>query len=263
MGAQFEPFSLTPELLNGFLQSQIEKGCKRDTIRKYRMALEQLHDFLPPDEALTPEALERWQDRLKEEGYSAASIQNRVSVVNSLLRYLGYGGLATREPAGEKTAMPVPTRKEYLRFLTAVRNGGREQDYLLVKVFASIDIRVRELPLLTVEACGQGYIPLSQGKKAPIPTALRRELLGYAGRNDIHSGPVFVTRTGQPLDRANIAHTIHDLAENAGMEPEKFCPSALHRMYQNTWNELQESLLPLCMQAYDNLLDMEQAVAGW
>lgn len=256
MDATFEPFRLTQELLTSFLQSQIAKGCKRETIRKYRTALEQLMEFLPPGQELTPEALEEWRACLKDSGYSNSSIQTRISAVNSLLRFQGYG-LVAREPAQEKTSMPVPTREEYIQFLSFVKKSGRESDYLIVKVFASVDLTVSELSLLTVEACHQGYVRVTQKRTAVIPTGLCRELLAYAGRNAIHSGPVFITRSGQPVDRTNVVHVIHDLAVSAGLEPEKFCPSALRRMCQATWSDVQEKLMPLCLQAYNNLLDTE------
>lgn len=259
MSAQFEPFSLTQELLTSFVQSQIAKGTKRDTIRKYRTSLKQLMDFLPPGKELTPEALEEWRACLKDSGYSNSSVQTRISAVNSLLRFQGYG-LVAREPAQEKTVMPVPTREEYIKFLIIVKNSGREQDYLVVKVFASIGLTVSELGLLTVESCQQGFVDLPQKRKAVVPTGLGKELLGFAGRNDIHSGSIFVTRNGVPVDRTNVVHIIHDIAANAGLEPEKFCPSALRRMYLATWNDVQEKMMPLCLQAYNNLLDTEQAM---
>ncbi len=72
-----------------------------------------------------------------------------------------------------------------------------------------------------------------------------------------------MTRSGGRMDRSNIANSIHRLAVRAGMEPEKCCPSAMHRACLTTQKELMERLMPVYRQSYENLLDTEQTVVGW
>ena len=91
------------------------------------------------------------------------------------------------------------TRSEYLRLLSTARALRQERVYLLIKLFTSTGLPVHELEQVTVEAAGEGVL-LLPGEAMPqrLPDCLRRELLDYARRQGISSGPIFVTRTGRP-----------------------------------------------------------------
>ncbi len=170
---------------------------------------------------------------------------------------------ASREWAEPDENVPVMTRAEYLQFLVAVRSMGTEKGFFLVKVFASVDVSIGELSCLTVESCRERAIRFPGGKQSVIPSCLQTELLQYAERHKIAGGPVFVTRTGNPLDRSNIANAIRVLARRAGLDAKKCCPKALHRVYLTTQKELMERLMPVYRQTYENLLDTEQTVVAW
>ncbi len=255
---------MTEELVEQFLQKMQEKGCKAETVRAYQRSLEELYAFLPEDKKITEQILNFWKASLREQGFSDSTVNLRVSSVNGLLRYCGAKKTGMLRTATAHSAeRPEPTRGEYLRFLSYVRKYGSEQDYLLVKLFATVDLNLRELSNLTVEACQEGVILLSPMRQILIPPCMQDELLAYIERNHLAEGAVFVTKGGNLLDRSNITHSIRHLAEKSGMDPEKCSPSALHRMYQATRSDIGQRFLPLYLQAYDSLLNTEQTMIAW
>ncbi len=258
------PLMMTPQLKAQYINSLKAGGRQKQTIRTYRHSLEELYDFLPANKEIKKDTMSEWKEQLKREGYSDSTVNIRLTAVNGFLRYCGREELATvHERIAADEFMPELTRAEYLQFLSRVREIGSEKYYFMVKVFASVDITISELDCLTVEACREGAVHLQDDKTASIPVCLSEELLQYAERHGITEGPVFVTRSGKHMDRSNIANSIHRLAEQVGMEPAKCCPSALHRVYLTTQRELMDSLIPVCRQSYEHLLDTEQMVVGW
>ncbi len=258
-----ESVRLTRKLQEQFLNSIEAKGRKEQTVRAYRRSVEELYDFLPEDKRMTARSIEEWRECLKTRGLSDSAVNQRLTAVNSLLKYCGMKGLTASLERIDTEEQPEMSRDEYLHFLSAAKAAGREKEYFLIKVFACTAIGVGELDGLTVEACREGAVQLGEGPGAPIPGSLQKELLGYAERHGIDGGPVFVTKKGRPMDRSNIAKSIRSLAESAGMDSEKCTPRALHRLYLSTQDRIREEIRPIEQQAYESLLYTEQTVVAW
>ncbi len=255
---------MTDELIEQFLRRMQDKGCKTETIRAYQRSLDELYTFLPEDKKITEKILNYWKVNLREQGFSDSTVNLRVSSVNGLLRFCGAKKTGIiRTTTARSAERPEPSRGEYLQFLGYVRENGSEQEYLLVKIFATVDLNLRELASLTVDACREGVIRLSPVREAIIPSCMQDELLRYIERNHLTAGAVFITKGGNLLDRSNITHAIRHLAEKSGMDPEKCSPSALHRMYQATKSDIGQRFMPLYLQAYDSLLNTEQTMIAW
>ncbi len=258
------PVVLTKQLLEQFLESLKDSGRQKQTIRTYRHCIEELYEYLPPDKEIHADTLKEWKKYLKDCGYSDSTVNIRITAANVFLRFCEREELAAaHEHIAPDEAMPEMTRTEYLEFLSAVREMGSAKYYFMIKVFANVDVGIGELQYLTVEACREGLIHIPDGKTASIPACLREELLQYADHEKISEGPLFLTRTGTLPDRSNITNAIHRLAVRAGMDPEKCCPSALHRVYLTTQREIVDQVRPIFIQSYESLLNTEQAVVGW
>ncbi len=256
--------TMTPMLLEQYINSLKAGGRQEQTIRTYRHSMEELYEYLPPDKEIHSDTLKEWKKYLKECGYSDSTINIRITAANVFLRFCGREELAAaHEHIVPDEAMPEMTRAEYLNFLAAVREMGAARYYFLIKIFASVDVGIAELKYLTVEACREGMIHIPDGRTALIPACLKEELLQYAASQNITEGPLFLTRTGTLPDRSNITNAIHRLAVRAGMDPEKCCPSALHRLYLTAQREIIDQVRPIFCQLYEGLLDSEQMVVGW
>ena len=259
---------LTPESIDGYLEHLRSVGRVQGTLDSYRRKIGRLYQTLPEDDkSIRRDTLPWWREKLAEEGCSAAGINQFVLVVNGYLGYMGARDLQVtdRLESAEEPQLEL-TRSEYLRLLSAARVLGREQAYLLVKVFGNSDLPVQELSRLTVEAARAGMIGISRRCSKEIirfPDAVCRELLDYAGRQGIRSGPIFLTRAGKLIDRTYAAQSIRRLCPAAQVPEEKGNPRCLRKMYQATREGIERNVALLVERAQERLLEEEQLTVGW
>lgn len=259
---------LTPESIDGYLEHLRSAGRTEGTLETYRQRLEQLYQALPGDsKSIRRDTLIWWREKLVEAGRSAAGINQYIIVINGYLGYMGARDFQVIDRL-EGNDKPVPdlTRNEYLRLLSAARILGREQTYLLVKVFGNSDLPLQELPSLTVEAARAGMIHVAHRCSSEIirfPNALCQELLDYARRRGIRSGPIFLTRTGNLIARNNVTAAIRQLCAAAQVPEEKGSPRCLRKMYQATREGIERNVALLVERAQDRLLEEEQLTVGW
>lgn len=259
---------VTMDQIEAFLRSLELRERTAGTIQSYGRSLLQFYQALPADKRLDRESLARWRDNLLAEGYTVRTVNAALSAVNSFLAFLDLREyqLSQQIPPTADACRPELSRGEYLRLLSAARALGKERAYLLVKVFAVTGIPVHELPCLTVEAVRDGSgVTVSEGvrRSAPIPAVLRKELLDYIGRLGLISGPVFVTRNGNPLTRIAVTTAIQSLARDARVSPEKCNPRCLRRLYQSTMSGIEAGVRLLVEQTHERLLEQEQLTIGW
>ncbi|MCI8419038.1 MAG: site-specific integrase [Oscillospiraceae bacterium] len=259
---------VTNELIDSFLKELAGKGRRPASVRAYQGVLAGLFDDLPGDKLLTENTAGEWRQHLKDKGYSPRTVNTRLSVLNSFLGYLGrrewqYTDALT---APAKDIQPELTRSEYLRLLQAAKHLGRERTYLLIKTMGGAGVRLQELGQLTVEAVRRGGVQAEHygcKRQIRLPILLRDELIAYAGREGIDSGPVFVTKEGSPMLRSSVWNSVNSVASTARVQPEKANPRCLQRMYQTTYQGVWDNVAALTEQAYQRMLEEEQLTVGW
>ena len=172
-----------------------------------------------------------WKAHLVERGYAPASINAKLSALNSLLEFLGLGGCRVKflrvqrrlfRDAGREL-----TKAEYQRLLDTAHRLGQERLGLLVEAMGATGIRVSEVRYLTVEAARQGKAEISlKGKIRTIllPGKLCRKLLQYAQKQKTASGAIFRTKSGKELGRRQIWAEMKRLCGHAGVDPRKVFP---------------------------------------
>ena len=84
----------------------------------------------------------------------------------------------------------------------------------------------------------------NKGKRRSIflSEKLCRLLKSYLKRNGITAGPVFVTRSGRPLDRSNIWRDMKVLCKSAGVKPDKVFPHNLRHLFARTFYTQEKDL---------------------
>ena len=257
---------MTREQIEDYVAHRQGEDRTSESIQKYARDLDALYRFLPEEKRIYPETLSQWRGSLLGEGYAPRTVNSMVSVANSFLKWLGHRELQLTGQLNIAYDQPELTRNEYLRLLSAARHLNKERTYLLVKVFTTVNITVLELPRLTVEAVGGDQVEFTaNGVRylAAIPSCLRDELLDYARRSCIASGPIFVTRTGKPLGRTAVTAYIQSLAQTARVAPEKCNPRCLHKLYQSTMDGIEAAVRVLAEQSHERLLEQEQLLVGW
>jgi integrase len=140
-------------------------------------------------------------------------------------------------PCEKPPETPALTWTEYLRLLETARTLEDKRSYLFVKLFCNTEIRIRELPNVTVETVNAGEMTTGS-KKSPtrllFPSALRAELLDYASGAGIRGGSLFVRRNGNPLNHSEILLMIVKLFKKAGVPRNKATSKALRQFYRTT-----------------------------
>ncbi len=258
-----EGLVLSPELIQEFLDSLAGSGCMAETLTSYRRRLEQLRRYLPEDKRILTGTLEAWRNSMIEQGYSNSTVNICTSAANGLVSYCGHRELQIeKQLKREHGIQPELTRSEYLRLLSTARALGKEREYLIIKVLGSTGVNLLDLPRLTVETAQSGTTVLS-GALLVIPKCLCMELLDYAKRQGISSGPIFVTKTGNVIQRTNVTKLIQGLCQDARVDEKKANPRCLKKLYQATQAGIRANLSLLMEQTYDRLLETEQLAIGW
>ena len=260
------------EILKGFsipafLNDEKNSSWNPDTRRGYGICLQNLLEFSarhgPPDR----ENLKLWRQELQS-NYSWRSVNRYLAAANNYFRWCDRLDLIQehcRPETPEEPAAPL-TRAEYLKLMGTARRQGQQRIYLLTKLFVTTGIPVQCLDQVTAELVRKKDGTINHhGNKEPFycPEVLRKELLEYMALQGIYRGPVFITRSGHPLDRSNLCRSLQELCRQAGVPESKGNPRSLRGLYKETQTEIRETVERLQRKIYDQLLETEQMTIGW
>lgn len=141
------------------------------------------------------------------ERYAVASVNSMLSALNCWLDFIGRGDcrvkILKRQQRMFRAAEKELSKKEYERLLQAAKHKPRL--YLLMQTICATGIRVSEHRFITVEAARRGFAEVKlKGKLRTVflPRTLCKQLLRYARDRRIKSGSIFITASGEPLDRS-------------------------------------------------------------
>ncbi|WP_337400604.1 tyrosine-type recombinase/integrase [Congzhengia sp.] len=140
------------------------------------------------------------------------------------------------------------TKSDYEKLLKAALNKGNERLFYLMQTICSTGIRVSELKFITVEAIEsrEAFINCKGKMRVVMLTKqLCKILKEYVKRNKIKRGPIFVTRTGRPLNRSNIWADMKKLCESAGVSKDKVFPHNLRHLFAKTYYSLHKDIVRL------------------
>lgn len=170
--------------------------------------------------------------------------------LNSFLRYLGLSEYTAKHIRVQKKIFCAEekelTKSDYLQLLKASKKNVRLN--LVLQTICSTGIRVSELQYFTVEAVKLGEITVdckSKTRTILIPGKLKAALVRYAKQQHICSGPIFVTRTGKPLNRSSIWAAMKQLCASAGVLPTKVFPHNLRKLFARTFYAVAKDIAKL------------------
>ena len=193
-----------------------------------------------------------WRDSLVRRGYSASSVNAMLAAVNGYQECCGNpGGKAKPLKCQHRVFCDAGrelNRAEYFRLLQAARETGRKRTLLVLQTLCATGIRVSELMYITAEAVHRGRASIRcKGKCRDIllPARLCKRLERWCTRQHIHSGPVFVTRSGRPLDRVTVWKEMKALCKRAGVAREKVFPHNLRHLFARTFYKIEKNLSKL------------------
>jgi site-specific recombinase XerC len=153
------------------------------------------------------------------------------------------------------------TRDEYLRLLSTAKKNKRDREYLFVKAFTLVGLKVSEVQDFTVELIKEGVVPFESSREylveRKIPKSFKKELLAYAKKNNIESGPIFITRSGKLIERTKITSNLKVLCQDSGVSPEKVTPRAMRNLYFETVEIVHQKMIKEMTKNYLELVEKE------
>lgn len=241
---------ITGEQIQGYLHMLREQERADQTIKKYAHDLSALAMWLNGRE-LNKENLITWKQYLITR-YAAASVNAMLAAINGFLSFTGYSELKVRPVKIQRqifcSTEKELTKAEYFRLIAAAKKKGNERLALVIQTICGTGIRVSELQFITAEAVRTGRAEVyCKGKRRSIllPKDLRKSLTTYLRVKKRTAGPVFLTKTGKPLDRSNIWRDMKALCKNAGVAPAKVFPHNLRHLFARTYYSLEKDILRL------------------
>ena len=184
--------------------------------------------------------------------YAPSSANAALAAVNGFLRFWGFESCCVKPFKVQKQVYCSEekelTREEYVRLIKAAIEKSSERLALLLETICATGIRVSELPYITVEAVARGEAVVHcKGKTRTVflPAALQKKLRRYMQSQKIQSGPVFITRTGKPMNRSNIWREMKALCERANVAPSKVFPHSLRHLFARTFYSIDHDVAKL------------------
>ncbi len=220
------------------------------TVEKYIRDIEAFFRYLNGSE-VTKESVVEYKALLVE-NYAPGSVNSMLSSLMSFFSFLGWNELKVKSLKIQRRIFDSEEKElrkaEYQRLLQAAKAKQNERLYLLLQTVCSTGIRVSELKHITVEAVMHGKAEIScKGKRRTVflPDKLCKMLKRYIRERKILSGPVFVTKNGNPLDRSNIWSDMKKLCATADVSEKKVFPHNLRHLFARTYYSLQKDVVRL------------------
>ncbi len=182
--------------------------------------------------------------------YAPASVNAAISSLNSFFSFIDRHECRVKAVKIQRQIFSSSDREliktEYERLLSAAKKKRRL--YLLMQTICSSGIRVSEVRHITAEAVKNGYAVIEGKRKLRkifLPKALCKMLKIYINQQRINSGPIFITKSGRPLDRSNIWAEMKKLCKTAGVARQKVFPHNLRHLFARTYYTIQKDIVRL------------------
>lgn len=242
---------ITRDAVQNFKQYLWEEEKSENTIEKYIRDMRAFMTFAGGGE-IRKDIVIAYKDKLLSENYTARSINSMLASLNSLFMFLGWSDCRAKSIKLQRQVYCSKerelTKAEYTKLVNTAKKKGNERLNLILQTICGMGIRVSELQYITVEAVRNGEAVVSlKGKTRTvfIVKDLRKKLLRYAAEQGIKSGLVFITRTGNMINRTNIWREMKNLCEQAGVNPQKVFPHNLRHLFARTFYGIEKDIAKL------------------
>lgn len=219
------------------------------TIEKYLRDVRKFLSFVGHND-VTKEIVIEYKKSLIESGYAIRSINSMLASLNSFLSYAGWADCKVKSMKTQRQIYCAErrelTKAEYMRLLHVARKQARL--YFVLQTICGTGIRVSELSYFTVEAVQSGEVVVCCKNKTRtilLPGKLRKALIGFAKQQGIHSGIIFRTKNGKPLNRSNIWSDMKKLCEEARVSASKVFPHNLRKLFAKTFYKIEKDIAKL------------------
>lgn len=243
--------TITQELIEKFKEHLIEEEKSGATLEKYLRDVLAFSVWLAERELNKLSVLE-YKEHLIDSSYAPASVNSVLSSLNSFFEFNEKHGLKVKMLKIQKQIFASREKElskfEYERLLSAAKQKKNSRLYYLMQTICSSGIRVSELSAITLEAVKVHRANINcKGKMRVVILSkdLCKMLTAYAKEQKITSGPIFITKTGKPLDRSAIWKMMKALCQSAGVDRAKVFPHNLRHLFARTFYSIQKDIVRL------------------
>lgn len=220
------------------------------TVKKYIHDVTEFSEWLKGKKVGKPALLE-YKDYLIKV-YKVTSVNSVISSLNCFFTFIGWYDCRLKSIKIQQynyiEDKKVLTKEDYNKLIKTAKENNNERLYFLMQTLCSMGLRVSELSFVTLEALTEGRVFINNKGKVRqvlLPDGLCNILLSYAKEQKITSGPVFVTRLGNPVDRSNVWDEMKKLSESAGIPKEKVFPHNFRHLFARTYYCAQKDIVHL------------------
>ncbi len=242
---------LTDRTMKKFEEYLREEEKSKATIEKYIHDIRMFVSFTN-HRNISKKIVMQYKRTLFEKAYAVASIHSMLAPLNSLFSFLGWTDCKIKSVKIQRQIYCSKdrelTKEEYMRLVHTSKQKGKERLGLLLQAICGTGIRVSELQFITAEAAKRGKADVfCKGKTRSvfIVPALQKKLLRYAAEQKISSGPIFITRSGNPVSRTNIWREMKSLCTQANVRPEKVFPHNLRHLFARVFYDIEKDMAKL------------------
>lgn len=240
---------ITLTLLDVYKDYLIRDEKSKATISKYLHDVRVFAEFAQ-DRPIDKNLVLEYKDILGE-AYSVSSANSMLAALNSFFRFMNWRDAEVKRFKVQKQvyckAENELTKDEYLRLVAAAEQKSKRLS-LVIQTLCGLGMRVSELSYITVEAveCGEAVVSC-KGKTRVIfiVSSLRKKLLKYAKKEGISQGAIFITRSGNPLDRSNIWREMKMICKDACVRETKVFPHNLRHLFARTFYTMEKDITKL------------------
>lgn len=227
-------------------------GCEKskETIKQYRRYLMLFMQYMDGREVIKNDVI-LWKGILREK-LAPVTINSALAALNGFFSYYAWKDCRAKFLKVSRSIFCEENREidktEYERLVRTAYKKGDERVAMLLQTICATGIRVSEVPYITIEAVKRGKAEVEC--KGRIRTVfLTRQLcfmlMDYAERNHIDRGMIFVTRSGNAMDRSNIWRNMKKLCEEAEVIWEKVFPHNFRHLFAKIYYEQEKNLVRL------------------
>ncbi len=184
--------------------------------------------------------------------YMPSSVNSMLSSINSFFDFCDWYELKVKTLKIQKQIFlnkeKELTKSEYERLLNAAWKNKNKRLYYIMQTVCASGIRISELKFINTDAVkNQRAAVRCKGKirYVILPKSLCMLLMDYIKKNKIKSGPIFVSKNGQPLNRTNIWKEMKQLCEAAKVSKTKVFPHNLRHLFARTFYSQQKDIARL------------------
>ena len=241
---------ITAKMIAEFKEHLILEERSEITVEKYIRDVKAFSVYTQNSD-ITKETVIAYKKHLQE-NYAVRSVNSMLASINSLFAFLGWLDLKVKSlKLQQQVFCPEEkelTKAEYTRLCRTAERKHNERLNLILQTICGTGIRVSELQYITVEAVKQGEAVVNCKAKTRsvfIVKELKQKLLRYAAEQNIKSGMIFVTRTGNPISRTNIWREMKALCEEANVNPQKVFPHNLRHLFARVFYGIEKDIAKL------------------